>query len=100
TSKAAPLAAWSASSSETRLRKKSGERTSVGLKCRRAKVDLPQPDGPTRTTRQNSGRVIFIGNPTSGPGASVRISGRGGQRREGSTPARIRTRDRPLRRRG
>jgi hypothetical protein len=60
TSNASFVAAWSFSSSETRPRQKSDESTSVGLKCLRAKVDLPQPDGPTSTTSESSGIVNFI----------------------------------------
>jgi hypothetical protein len=30
------------------------------LKCRRAKVDLPDPDAPIITTNESSGIVIFI----------------------------------------
>src|SRR5436305_430146 len=43
-----------------RPRHVSDERTSVGLKCARAKVDLPQPDGPISTIRESSGIVSFI----------------------------------------
>src|SRR5262245_48646148 len=60
TSKASLLAAWLDSSSETRPRKKSEDRISVALKCWRAKVDLPLPEGPMRRTRANSGMEIFI----------------------------------------
>src|SRR5438046_977014 len=38
----------------------SEDRTSVGLKCRRANVLLPEPDTPTSTTRESSGRVSFM----------------------------------------
>ena len=55
TSKASLVAAWSFSSSETRPRQKSDDSTSVGLKCLRAKVDLPEPDGPIRTTSDKFG---------------------------------------------
>jgi hypothetical protein len=34
---------------------------SVGLKWRRAKVDLPDPVVPTRTTSDSSGTSSFIG---------------------------------------
>jgi hypothetical protein len=34
---------------------------SVALKCRAAKVDLPDPVAPAKTTRQNSGIVNRIG---------------------------------------
>ena len=36
-----------------------GCRISVARKCRRAKVDLPAPEGPTSTTRANSGMVSW-----------------------------------------
>src|ERR1043165_4786861 len=52
------VAAWLSSSSETRPRQKSDDRTSVGLKCLRANVDFPQPDGPIRTTSDSSGMVM------------------------------------------
>jgi hypothetical protein len=54
------VAAWLFSSSETRPRQKSEDNTSVGLKCLRANVDLPQPEGPTRTTSDSSGIVIVL----------------------------------------
>src|SRR5258708_33106280 len=60
TAKASSLALWSFSSSETSPRQKSDERTSVGLKWVRAKVDLPQPEGPIRTTNASSGIFIFM----------------------------------------
>ena len=56
-SKASPVADWSFSSSDTSPRKKSDDRISVGLKCVRANVDLPEPVGPTRTTSDSSGSV-------------------------------------------
>ena len=58
TANASWVAAWSFSSSETRPRQKSDEMTSVGLKWVRANVDLPAPDGPTRTTSASSGIVM------------------------------------------
>ena len=54
-SNASSDAAWFISSSLSIPRKKSDDRTSVGLKCLRANVDLPQPDGPTSSTSANSG---------------------------------------------
>src|SRR4051794_21179818 len=60
TSNASPVASWLFSSSLTSPRQKSDDSTSVGLKCRRPNVDLPHPLGPTRTTRQSSGRVRFM----------------------------------------
>jgi hypothetical protein len=44
----------------TSPRQKSDDRTSVGLKCFRANVDFPAPDGPTSTTSANSGIVITL----------------------------------------
>src|SRR5262249_16526149 len=41
-------------------RKKSEDSTSVCLKCLRANVLFPDPEGPIRTTRDSSGMVIFI----------------------------------------
>ncbi len=55
TSNASFVTSRSFSSSETRPRHQSDDRTSVGLKCFRAKVDLPEPDGPTSTTSASSG---------------------------------------------
>jgi hypothetical protein len=43
-----------------RSRQKSDESTSVGLKCFRAKVDFPQPEGPMSITSESSGTVSFI----------------------------------------
>src|SRR6266567_3143501 len=60
TANASLLAPWSFSSSETRPRQKSDESTSVGLKCLRAKVDLPEPEAPMSATRESSGMTIFI----------------------------------------
>jgi hypothetical protein len=34
--------------------------TSNFWKCVRAKVDLPEPEAPIKTTRENSGIVSFI----------------------------------------
>ena len=39
--------------------------TSVGLKCLRANADLPDPEGPMRTTSESSGTVTIIAMPTS-----------------------------------
>ena len=44
-------------SSATRPRQKSDEITSVGRKCARPKVDLPEPLTPISTTRLSSGTV-------------------------------------------
>jgi hypothetical protein len=62
TANASVVASRLFSSSLTSPRQKSEERTSVGLKCLRAKVDFPDPEGPTSTTRQSSGMVSFIEN--------------------------------------
>src|SRR6185369_15630017 len=51
---------WLFSSSDTSARQKSDERISVGLNCLRANVDFPQPDGPIRTTSDNSGIVMVL----------------------------------------
>ena len=66
TSKASLVMAWSFSSSETIPRQKSEERTSVGLKCFLAKVLLPEPLGPIKTTRLSLGMVINMERPGSG----------------------------------
>ena len=60
TSKAALVADWSFSSSDTSPRQKSDDRTSVGRKCRAAKVDLPEPDTPTSATRESSGILMVV----------------------------------------
>ena len=63
-SNAAGVADWSFSSSATRPRQKSEEITSVGLKCARANVDLPEPVTPIRTTRLSSGTLeSFMPSP-------------------------------------
>ena len=59
--KASGVAAWSLGSSATMARQASEDTTSVGLKCRAAKVDFPEPDGPTSATRLSSGISSFIG---------------------------------------
>ena len=41
-------------------RQASDERISVGWKCLRANVLLPEPLGPIRTTRESLGIVMFI----------------------------------------
>ena len=46
---------WSISLSDSRARQKSDEITSVGRKCFLAKVDLPDPVEPIRTTSEKSG---------------------------------------------
>ena len=60
TSKAWFVTVWSFSSSQTMPRQASDERISVGLKCLRAKVLLPDPLGPIRTTRLSLGILICI----------------------------------------
>ena len=60
TSKASFVAAWSFSSSLTMPRQESDDRTSVGRKCLRANVHLPDPLGPIRTTRDSLGMVMFM----------------------------------------
>ena len=60
TSKASWVAVWSFSSSDTSPRQKSEASTFVCLKCCLAKVDFPEPEGPIRTTKENSGMVSFI----------------------------------------
>src|SRR5207248_2759522 len=45
---------------ETMPRQASDERISVGRKCLRANVLLPEPLGPIRTTRDNLGIVMFM----------------------------------------
>ena len=57
------LTAWSASPCPSRARNASDDRTSPGAKWRAAKVDLPEPAAPTRTTTDGSGiaRSILIG---------------------------------------
>ena len=44
-------------------RQASEESTSVGGKCFRAKVLLPEPLGPMRMTRERLGILIVMGNP-------------------------------------
>jgi hypothetical protein len=67
TAKASLVAAWSFSSSDTRPRQTSLEITSVPRKCRRAKVDLPEPLAPTSTTRLSAGTpMVVISWPPSG----------------------------------
>ena len=53
--KASGVADWSFSSSETMPRQASEETIAVERKCLRAKVDLPEPLVPIRTTRDSSG---------------------------------------------
>ncbi len=60
TSKAALLTVWSFSSFETIARHASDESTSVGAKCFRANVLLPDPLGPMRTTKLSFGMLISI----------------------------------------
>ena len=78
TSKASAVAAWSFSSSLTSPRQKSDESTSVGLKCSRANVLLPEPGGAdqhdegelgngdfhasSQVTRENT--AICVGEPS------------------------------------
>ena len=59
TSNASLVAAWLFSSSDTSPRQESDDSISVGLKCFRANVDLPEPDAPIRTTKESSGMVNF-----------------------------------------
>ncbi len=59
-SNAAGVADWSFSSSATSPRQKSEEMTSVGLKCARANVDLPDPVTPTSRTRLSSGMLSSV----------------------------------------
>ena len=58
--KASGVAAWSLASSATMARQASEDTTSVGLKWREAKWDLPDPEGPMRATRLSSGISMFI----------------------------------------
>ena len=60
TSKASFVTVWSFSSSQTSPRQASDDSTSVGRKCFRAKVLLPEPDGPMRTTSDNLGTAISM----------------------------------------
>jgi hypothetical protein len=59
-SKASFVTDWSFSSSLTMARHASDDSTSVGAKCLRAKVLLPEPLGPTSTTRESLGIEIFM----------------------------------------
>ena len=59
-SKASGVAVWSLGSSATIALQTSEETTSVGLKCREAKWDFPDPVRPMSATRDSSGMVIFI----------------------------------------
>ena len=61
TSKASFVTAWLFSSSLTIPRQASDDSTSVGRKCLRANVLLPEPLGPIRTTRDRLGMEIFMG---------------------------------------
>src|SRR5207249_2710000 len=58
--KASFVTAWLFSSSLTIPRQASDDSTSVGKKCLRANVVLPDPLGPIRTTRDSLGMEIFI----------------------------------------
>ncbi|WP_455605842.1 hypothetical protein, partial [Cellulosimicrobium funkei] len=49
------MAAWSFSSFDTSPRHTSDDTVSYGPKCSRAKVDFPEPDTPTSTTRLDAG---------------------------------------------
>ena len=64
-SKASLVTVWSFSSSQTIPRQASDERISVGRKCLRANVLLPEPLGPMRTTKERLGMVMGIGGPYS-----------------------------------
>src|SRR5919198_422690 len=59
TSKASLVAARLFSSSLTSPRHVSDDSTSVARKCLRAKLDFPDPETPTRTTRHTSGMASF-----------------------------------------
>ena len=58
--KASFVTAWLFSSSLTMPRQASDDSTSVGKKCLRANVLLPDPLGPIRTTRDRLGMEIFM----------------------------------------
>ena len=60
TAKASFVTVWLFSSSLTMARQASDDNTSVGRKCLRANVLLPDPLGPIRTTRDRLGIEIFI----------------------------------------
>src|SRR5436190_6089435 len=60
TSNASLVASRLFSSSDTRPRQKSEESTSVGLKCFRAKVDLPEPETPMSVRSESSGIVSVM----------------------------------------
>src|SRR6478736_9018623 len=89
TSNAWPVTSRSLSSSETSPRQRSDDSTSVGLKCLRAKVDLPAPEGPTRTTRDSSGiwRLATAEDSHLGRGPGGRIVGADGQEADGVAEA-------------
>ena len=54
------MTAWLFSSSLTIARQASDDRTSVGRKCLRANVLLPDPLGPIRTTRDSLGMEMCM----------------------------------------
>ena len=104
TSNASGVADWSFSSSATRPRQTSEEITSVGLKCARANVDLPEPVTPISTTRLSSGMASsrVTGSVTGSPLSRRRPAGWAGRRagprgrRAGTWPG-TRSRRRPRR---
>src|SRR5688500_1610504 len=55
TAKASVPARWSCSPSPTRARMASDDTIWAGSKCSDAHADLPEPEGPTRTTRHGAG---------------------------------------------
>ena len=57
-SNASFVTAWSFSSSQTIPRQASDDSTSVGRKCLRANVLLPEPLGPMRTTSESLGMLM------------------------------------------
>src|SRR5687768_10959320 len=78
-SNAAVVADWSFSSFDTSPRQKSEEIVSNGAKWVRAKVLLPQPDGPMSTTSDSSGsfRILRACITTSSrSGSAIRLPAR------------------------
>src|SRR5262249_2729685 len=62
-------------------RKKSEDSIAVGRKCFCAKVDFPEPEGPTRSTRLGSGKQSLA---MEGEASAFGTSGRGTGRRWGT----------------